>query len=288
MSANYMVKLTTWGGEATVFIQEEEGQLFRYFIDEDGVQRDALYVNPDDTDTLWCFIQSEYTDWIVLDADEELGFEDGQAIECSEPMDTERFWTPEGFREEERFQQDAITAIIHEAIGEEHPAAVAAIRDADVIVGISPSFKHLPVDGITSLTLCGEYALREAMEKGQPVKVLRVPLTSGVKALRTKLKAIRGEEDIVLRLDHAIAHPLELDRKLLPVGGGDFEADVLYLGHVITIWRYDRDCESTYGWDGAGKQNGEVLDSLEECLEDCRKALGDKAVDGSNWQREGF
>jgi hypothetical protein len=31
-----------------------------------------------------------------------------------------------------------------------------------------------------------------------------------------------------------------------------------------------------------------VLDSLEECLEDCRKGLGDKVVDASHWQQQGF
>jgi hypothetical protein len=39
-------------------------------------------------------------------------------------------------------------------------------------------------------------------------------------------------------------------RRLTPVGDGESEA-----------------------WNGAGKQNGEVLNSLEECLEDCRKGL---------------
>ena len=94
MSANYLARLTTWGGEATVFIQEEEGRLFRYFIDEDGVQRDAVYISPDDVEMLGRFIQSEYTDWIVVDADEALGFKEGKAIECSEPIDTEGFWNP--------------------------------------------------------------------------------------------------------------------------------------------------------------------------------------------------
>lgn len=61
----------------------------------------------------------------------------------------------------------------------------------------------------------------------------------------------------------------------MPIGGCESEAQVSHFGRAITIWRYDRHCESTYGWEGAGKQNGEVLDSLDECLEDCRKALGD-------------
>ena len=89
-------------------------------------------------------------------------------------------------------------------------------------------------------------------------------------------KAIRDEA--MLTLDYATAHPIQLDRRLLPGGDGDFEAEVSYLGHIITIWRHDDDDESVYGWEGAGKQNGEVLDSLEECLDDCRKALGDKAA----------
>ena len=78
----------------------------------------------------------------------------------------------------------------------------------------------------------------------------------------------------MLSLADAIADPLALDGELSPKGNGEFEAQVSHLGHTITIWRYDREGESTYGWDGAGKQNGEVLDSLEECLDDCRKALG--------------
>jgi hypothetical protein len=83
------------------------------------------------------------------------------------------------------------------------------------------------------------------------------------------------KETKVATLDYAIGHPFELDRQLMPTGGCESEAHVSHLGHAITIWRYDRHCESTYGWEGAGKHNGEVLDSLEECLEDCRKALGD-------------
>lgn len=86
--------------------------------------------------------------------------------------------------------------------------------------------------------------------------------------------AIKGSEAL-LTLDYAIAHPMELDRKLAPIGEGEYEADISHHGQTITIWRYDDYDESTYGWNGAGKQNGEVLDSLEECLDDCRKALGD-------------
>ena len=81
--------------------------------------------------------------------------------------------------------------------------------------------------------------------------------------------------EALLTLDYAIAHPMELDRKFAPIGEGEFEAGILHLGQTITIWRYDDDDESTFGWVGAGKQNGEVLDSLEECLDDCRIALGD-------------
>jgi hypothetical protein len=79
----------------------------------------------------------------------------------------------------------------------------------------------------------------------------------------------------MLALDYAIAHPREFDGELSSKGNGEFEAEVSHFGCTITIWRYDRDGDSTYGWEGSGKQNGEVLDSLEECLEDCRKALGD-------------
>lgn len=85
---------------------------------------------------------------------------------------------------------------------------------------------------------------------------------------------INGDKAL-LTLDYAIAHPIELDRRMAPVGDGEFEAGVFHLGQTITIWRYDDDDEATYGWVGAGRQNGEVLDYLEECLEDCRKALGD-------------
>ena len=77
-------------------------------------------------------------------------------------------------------------------------------------------------------------------------------------------------------LDYAIAHPVECDRELLPVGDGEYEAHVSYLGHTITIWRFDRDYESTYGWEGADTQNNEALDSLEECLEDCWETLARK------------
>ena len=56
-----------------MFIQKEEGQLFRYFIDEDGVQRNTFTSAQMTRRTLRLFIESEYSDWIVTDADEELG-----------------------------------------------------------------------------------------------------------------------------------------------------------------------------------------------------------------------
>jgi hypothetical protein len=80
--------------------------------------------------------------------------------------------------------------------------------------------------------------------------------------------------EVMLTLNDALAQPMKLDRRMTPVGDGESEADISHLGETITIWRHDGDDESTYGWVGAGKQNGEVLDYLEECLEDCRKALG--------------
>lgn len=80
-----------------MFIQEEDGRLVRYFLDEDGVHRRGLRIDPGDVDTLRLFIQSEYTEWIVDDADEELGFEVGDTIECLQPIDTEHLWEPEAF-----------------------------------------------------------------------------------------------------------------------------------------------------------------------------------------------
>lgn len=53
-------------------------------------------------------------------------------------------------------------------------------------------------------------------------------------------------------LRDAISDPFRACRKLAPVGDGESEA-----------------------WNGAGKQNGEVLDSRKECVEDCRKVLSD-------------
>ena len=79
--------------------------------------------------------------------------------------------------------------------------------------------------------------------------------------------------EALLTLDDAIAHPMELDRRMAPIGDGESEAGISHLGQTITIWRHDGDDESTFGWVDAGKQNGEVLDSLEECLDDCRIAL---------------
>ena len=89
-----------------------------------------------------------------------------------------------------------------------------------------------------------------------------------------------SDEEVVQTLDYAIAHPTELDRELMSVGDGDFEAHVSHLGHIITIWRHDDDDESVYGWERAGKQNGEVLDSLEECLENCREHWAIRPVGG--------
>jgi len=64
---------------------------------------------------------------------------------------------------------------------------------------------------------------------------------------------------VMLTLGYAIANPLELDRRLLPIGGREFEAEVSHGGEIITIWRYDDVNESTYGWAGPCGQNEEVL-----------------------------
>lgn len=100
-------------------------------------------------------------------------------------------------------------------------------------------------------------------------------------------KRARRAKVVMLTLGYAIANPLELDRRLLPIGGREFEAEVSHGGEIITIWRYDDVNESTYGWAGPCGQNEEVLDSLLECLEDCRAALSE-AEGVEEWCRDGF
>jgi len=98
MSIYYVARLTSCEG-STVFIQEEEGRLVRYFLDEDGVHRSGLRIDPGDVDTLRLFIQSQYSKWIVDDADDELGFGRGDTIECLQPIDTKHLWEVETFQD---------------------------------------------------------------------------------------------------------------------------------------------------------------------------------------------